>query len=162
MKRGFTLLEILITLLTLGLLLGLLSYTFYSSISSSLDITKDGESLKRDILLLWNIQRKIISSKYVVLDKDNIFMITSAGDYYEGVVKCAFIYKKPILYYYEFPYPYGNIEFYEEDKLIKLGKFENFTVRAYKDGNLYENFSGIPELFYVSLNDKELVVKPFY
>ncbi|MFN3814405.1 MAG: prepilin-type cleavage/methylation domain-containing protein [Aquificaceae bacterium] len=162
MKRGFTLVEILITFLTLGLLFGLLSYTFYSSIRASLDITEEGESLKQDILLLWNIQRKIISSKYIVLDKDNIFMTTSAGDYHEGVVKCAFIYKKPLLYYYEFPYPYGNIEFYEEDKLIRLGKFENFTIRAYKNGNFYKNFIGIPELFYVSVNNKELIVKPFY
>ncbi|MEZ0360718.1 MAG: prepilin-type N-terminal cleavage/methylation domain-containing protein [Hydrogenobacter sp.] len=158
-KRGFTLLEVLLVLVLIGILFGLISYTFYSLVTNSLSLAKDSERLKEDASLLWNIQRKILSSKSIYLEKDKLFIITSAGDYYEGMVKCAYIYKDGILYYYEFPYPYGDIRFYEEDKLIKLGRFDTISFRAYKGGNFYDTFDGIPELIYVKMNNREFVIR---
>lgn len=158
-KKGFTLLEVLLVLVLISLLFGTLSYTYYSALNSSLDLARDSQKLRQEAYLLWNLKRKVVSAKILHMEKDKLFMITSAGDYYDGMVKCAYIYKEGVLYYYEFPYPYGDIKFYEEDKLIKLGKFNAFSFRAYAGGNFYDTFDGIPELLYVKLDTRQLVIK---
>ncbi len=151
MKRAFTLIEVLLALALMGLFLGLLSYSFYSSLRSSYLLSQSSQLTKEEILLFWNLQRKLIGATDLYLRKDAIFMITSSGDYYQGIVKCAYIYKDGWLYYYEFPYPYGDIAFYEEDRLIKLGRFKDLSFRAFSNGSYYEEFKGLPqwvELFF--------------
>ncbi|MGB9873733.1 MAG: type II secretion system protein [Hydrogenobacter sp.] len=158
-KKGFTLLEVLVVLMIVGILFSVLSYSFYSFLTNSTNLLADSEKLKQEASLLLNIQRKVLSAKTLYIEKDKLFMITSAGDYYEGVVKCAYIYKEKTLYYYEFPYPYGDIRFYEEDKLIKLGRFESFSVRAYAGGSFMDSFQGIPEFLYVRVGSYELFLR---
>ncbi|SNZ16356.1 pilus assembly FimT family protein [Hydrogenobacter hydrogenophilus] len=158
-KKGFTLLEVLIVLMLVGILFGVLSYSFYSFLTNSTNLLADSEKLKQEANLLLDIQRKVLSAKTLYMEKDKLFMITSVGDYYEGVVKCAYIYKDKTLYYYEFPYPYGDIRFYEEDKLIKLGRFDTFYVKAYDKGQFIDSFQGIPQVVYVKLNSHELFIK---
>ncbi len=158
-KKGFTLLEVLVVLMIVGVLFSVLSYSLYSFLTNSTNLLADSERLKQEASLLLNIQRKVLSAKTLHIEKDKLFMITSAGDYYEGVVKCAYIYKDKTLYYYEFPYPYGDIRFYEEDKLVKLGRFENFSVRAYVGGSFMDSFQGIPEILYVRVGSYELFLR---
>lgn len=154
MKRGFTLLEVLLVLVLMGVFFGVLSYSFYSSARSSYLLLESAEITKEEALLFWNIQRKLSGAVDLYLKKDALFMITSAGDYYQGVVKCAYLYKDGWLYYYEFPYPYGDITFYEEDRLIRLGRYDEISFRAYANGQYLEEFKGLPQWVELKLDSK--------
>ncbi|MEN3028100.1 MAG: type II secretion system protein [Aquificaceae bacterium] len=156
MKRGFTLLEVLLTISLMGLFFGILSYSFYSSARNSYALLESVELTREEVLLFWNLQRKLTGARELFLRKDGIFMVTSSGDYYQGLVKCAYVYKDGWLYYYEFPYPYGDLTFYEEDRLLKVGKFGEFYFRAFSGGQYLEEFRGIPQWVEVSFEGKSL------
>ncbi|WP_448584400.1 prepilin-type N-terminal cleavage/methylation domain-containing protein [Thermocrinis sp.] len=160
MKRGFTLLKILVVLLLLGLLFGLLSFVLKSGIENSLSVVENSQRLKDESLLILNIQRKILSAKDAYMEEGKLFLHTYAGDYYEGLVKCAYIYKDGALYYYEFPYPYGSINFYEEEKLIKLASFDSLSFLAESMGNFQKSFRGLPERYRIIVEGREYVLKP--
>lgn len=158
-KKGFTLIEVLIVIVLIGLIYSLLSMIFYSNIGNSLNIISDSEKLKREANFFWNIQRKVASAKEIYLNKGNIYMLTTAGDYYEGLVKSAYILKEGNLYYYEFPYPYGDLRFYEEYRLNNVGKVEKFQILAFKNENKYDEFIGFPDYFFVEYNGRKIIVK---
>ncbi len=158
-KKGFTLIEVLIVILLIGLIYSILSMIFYSNIGNSLNIISDSEKLKREANFFWNIQRKVASAKEIHLNKGNLYMLTTAGDYYEGLVKSVYILREGNLYYYEFPYPYGDLRFYEEDKLYNLGKVEKFQILAFKNENKYDEFIGFPDYFLVEYNERKIIVK---
>lgn len=160
MKRGFTLLEVLLVITLMGVFFGLLSYSFYSSARNSYLLLESAELTKEENLLFWNLQRKITGAVDLYLRKDALFVITSSGDYYQGMVKCAYLYKDGWLYYYEFPYPYGEITFYEEDKVIKLGRFDEFSFRAYVNGQYLEEFRGVPQWVEVRSGGKTFKIAP--
>jgi len=160
MKKAFTLVEVLVVLLLLGLLFGLLSYVLKSGTESSLFVVESSQRLRDESLLVWNIQRKLMSAKDAYMEEDKLFLHTYAGDYYEGMVKCAYIFKDGTLYYYEFPYPYGSINFYEEEKLIKLAKFKSFSFLAESAGTTQKTFRGLPEKYHIIIEDREYVLKP--
>jgi len=160
MKKAFTLVEVLVVLLLLGLLFGLLSYVLKAGIESSLFVVESSQRLRDESLLVWNIQRKLMSAKDAYIEEDRLFLHTYAGDYYEGMVKCAYIFKDGTLYYYEFPYPYGSINFYEEEKLIKLAKFKSFSFLAESTGTTQKTFRGLPERYRIIIEDREYVLKP--
>lgn len=123
----------------------------------------DSQRLKEEALLVWNIHRKVISAKDTYMERDKLFLHTYAGDYYLGLVKCAFIYKDGVLYYYEFPYPYGDINFYEnfyeDDRLIKLGKFEELSFSAVKGGKTERTYRGVPDLYRITIDGREYLIK---
>lgn len=158
-KRGFTLIEVLIVVILIGLIFSLLSMIFYSNINNSLHLILESEKLQREASLFWNIQRKIASAKEIQLDKGNLHMLTTAGDYYEGVVKSTYIFRDGNLFYYEFPYPFGDLRFYEEDKLYNLGKFKNFNIWAFKNEKRYDEFTGFPDYFLVECEGRTIIVK---
>ncbi|MFN3471700.1 MAG: prepilin-type N-terminal cleavage/methylation domain-containing protein [Aquificaceae bacterium] len=156
MKRAFTLVEVLLVLVLMGLFFGTLSYSFYSSLRSSYLLSQSSQLTKEEILLFWDLQRKLTGATNLYLRKDGLFMITSSGDYHQGMVKCAYIYRDGWLYYYEFPYPYGDIAFYEEDRLIKLGRFKDLSFRVFSNGSYFEEFRGLPQWVEVSFEGKLL------
>lgn len=158
-KKAFTLIEVLIVLTLLGLIFSILSVVFYSNIKNSLILITDSDKLKNNANIFWSINRKILSSKEILLEKGDLYMITSAGDYYEGIVKCAYIYRGGKLLYYEFPYPYGDLRFYEEEKLHSLGLMKNFKITAFKNEKKYDEFKGMPDYFIVELEDKIFIIK---
>ncbi len=125
---AFTLVEVLVVLTLLGLAFGLISFSFYSYIRNALSLQESAERLRSMALLKMDIKRKILSSKEIAVKDNMVFMITNAGSYHAGTVKCGYVYKDGELYYYEFPYPYGDIFYYEEDKLIKVAKLSRFEV----------------------------------
>ncbi|MCX7990136.1 MAG: type II secretion system GspH family protein [Aquificaceae bacterium] len=158
MRRGFTLLEVLLAISLMGVFFGILSYSFYSSLRNSYALLESVELTREEVLLFWNLQRKLTGAIELSLYKDRIFMVTSSGDYYQGVVKWAYLYKDGWLYYYEFPYPYGDLTFYEEDRLIKVGRFREFSFRAFSGGQYFEEFRGMPQWVEVSFEGKSLKI----
>ncbi|MCS7262001.1 MAG: prepilin-type N-terminal cleavage/methylation domain-containing protein [Aquificaceae bacterium] len=158
MKRGFTLLEVLLVLTLLGIFFGVLSYSFYSSARTSYALMESAELTREEVLLFWNLQRKFVGATDVAVRKEGVFMITSAGDYYQGVVKCAYIYKDGWLYYYEFPYPYGDLTFYEEDRLVKVGRIRELSFRAFVGGQYLEEYRGLPQWVEVNIEGKKLSI----
>ena len=160
MRKGFTLLEVLLVIALMGVFFGVLSYSFYSSARNSYLLLESAELTKEEALFFWSLQRKLTGAKDLYLKKDALFMTTSAGDYYQGIVKCAYIYKDGWLYYYEFPYPYGDIAFYEEDKLVKIGRFGETTFRAFFSGQFFEEFRGLPQWLEVRVGGRLFTIAP--
>lgn len=158
MKKGFTLLEVLLVLVLMGLLFGMLSYSFYSSVRNSYALLESAELTKEEAMLFWNLQRKLTGATELVLRKEGIFMLTSGGDYHQGLVKCAYIYREGLLYYYEFPYPYGDLTFYEEDKLLRVGRFKNLHFRVFSGGQHFEEFRGLPQWVEIGFEDKKVLI----
>ena len=154
MKRGFTLLEVLLVLILMGVFFSVLSYSFYSSTRNSYFMLESAELLKGEIFLFWDLQRKLTGATDLYVKKDGLFMVTSSGDYYQGLVKCAYVYRDGWLYYYEFPYPYGDITFYEEDKLVRVGRFEELSFRAFFNGQFFDEFRGLPQWVDIRFKDK--------
>ncbi len=157
MKRGFTLIEVLVVLILMGIVFSTLLIVFSRGIDSSLSISEDSEFLKRKVLLFWDFQRKILGAKKILLKKGNLFMITSGGSIYQGIVKCAYIYRDGKLYYYEFPYPYGAIEEYEEDKLQEIGRYKGWRVVAVVGKREFKSYEGLPNKVRVYVDDEMFI-----
>jgi len=121
---------------------------------------KNAEELQGEASLFWELQRSLAGAERVKINQGKeIFLITSGGSFYRGVVKKGFIYKDGWLYLYEFPYPSGSMDFYEEEKLIKLLKLEDFKVFALDSRGKHENYEGLPPFVIVELNSKKFTFK---
>ncbi len=156
-NKAFTLIEVLIVLTLTGLTFSILLLIFSRGISSSLNLSQHSESLKSEVSLFWDIERKIIGAKRIKVEKDRIYMITSSGSFYEGVVKCAYLYKNGRLYYYEFPYPYGAIDIIDEKNLYEIGRFENFKVSVIENNREFKAYDGMPQFVKVVVNSREFL-----
>jgi len=155
--RAFTLVEVLVVLILLGLTFSALLLVFSRGIDSSLRITEDSERLKLKANLFWDLQRKIVGAKRIRVENNNLYMITSGGTIYQGVVKCAYIFKNGKLYYYEFPYPYGAIDEIEEDKLQEVGEFKSFEVKVKEGNRVLNSYEGLPDEIIVKVGKDEFV-----
>ncbi|MEN3033930.1 MAG: prepilin-type N-terminal cleavage/methylation domain-containing protein [Aquificaceae bacterium] len=157
--RAFTLIEVLITLTLVGLFLSTISFSFFRSSDSISQLSGQARALSEDAILIWDLHRKLIGATDIYINKEGVFMITSSGSYYAGVVKCAYIYKDGWLYYYEFPYPYGDIAFYERDRLVRLRPLRSFKVSAISsDGSSLEDFRGIPRAIEVKIDQDKILI----
>ena len=156
-SKAFTLIEVLVVLTLVGMTFSVLLLILSRGTDSSLNVTRGSENLKMEVRLFWDIQRKVLGAKRIRVEGNNLYLITSAGDFYPGVVKCAYIYRDGELYYYEFPYPYGAINEVEEDKLYRLGKVEKFEVVAIERNREERAYEGLPRLVKVRLNGREFV-----
>ncbi len=156
-SRAFTLPEVLITLTIVGLMLGSLLLVFSRGVNSSLFLTKDSESFKMEVSLFWDLERKILGAKRIRIENNSLYMITSGGSHFPGVVKCAYYLEGDTLHYYEFPYPYGRMEELYEGIDYEVGKVENFRVYA-SDGKIDQSaYEGLPRYVKVVLNGREFV-----
>jgi hypothetical protein len=45
-------------------------------------------------------------------------------------------------------------------KLIKLGKFEGLSFSAVKDGKTEETYKGLPDLYRITIDGMEYLIKP--
>lgn len=155
--RAFTLVEVLVVLTLIGLTFSMLILIFSRGADSSLNVSRRAESLKTEARLFWDMERKILGAKRVKVEGKNLYMITSAGDFYRGVVKCAYLFRDGELYYYEFPYPYGAIDEIDENNLYRLGKVKDFEVVAVEREREEKFYEGLPRFVKVRLNGKEFV-----
>ena len=153
-SSGFTLVEVLLVLALLGLSFSIISTIFVGFMNSLIRMQESSETLRERALLLMDIKRKVLSAKEVALKGNQFFMHSAGGSYFPGLVKCGYVYKAGQLYYYEFPYPYGDILYYEEDKLVKLAKLSKFKVLV--DG--MEEFKGKPSKVEVFVDNEKLIL----
>ncbi|AAC07856.1 pilus assembly FimT family protein [Aquifex aeolicus] len=158
--KGFTLVEVLITLAIISLVFSLILISFQRATFFTFGAKKEAERLKSEALLFWELQRSLAGAKKLKINQGKeLFLITSGGSLYRGVVKKGFIHKDGWLYLYEFPYPSGSIDFYEEEKLVKLAKLDDFKVFALDSLGKHENYEGLPPFVIVELNSKEFTFK---
>jgi prepilin-type N-terminal cleavage/methylation domain-containing protein len=156
-SRAFTLIEILVVITLMGLLFSVLLLVFSRGVDSSLNLSRDSDRLGMEVSLFWDLQRKILGAKRLKIERDRMYLITSGGSFYQGIVKCAYIFKEGKLFYYEFPYPYGAIDQIEEEGLYTLGKFETFRVRAVERNREFDLYEGVPQFVKVFLNGREFL-----
>lgn len=158
-RRAFTLVEVLVVLTLIGLTFSLLLLVFSRGVDSSLNVSSRGEGLRMGAQLFWDLQRKVLGATRIKVENNNLYMVTSAGDFYPGVIKCAYIYRDGELYYYEFPYPYGAIDEIEEDKLYRLGRAKDFEVIAVVGNREEKVYEGLPLFVKVKLNGREFLLE---
>jgi prepilin-type N-terminal cleavage/methylation domain-containing protein len=143
--KGFTLLEVLVTLTLLLLLFGIVYTLYWQSVSSSLKISKLSERLRQRATLFWEFTRSLYGAKTMRLENGTtLYLITTGGQFYRGVVQAAYIYANGTLYYYEFPYPLADITYFPQKGTVKetLGKFKTFKIAAYADNKREETLTG--------------------
>lgn len=163
-SKGFTLIEILITLTLVGLIFSVLSYGLYSSINSSVSISADARQTEEEAKFFWDFQRRFATSKQVFVKKSGdgsqmVAMYNTAGEFSKGVVKSVYFLKDGFVQYYEYPYVFGDPFFYEEKSSIRLVPAKNFTAEVYVQGQRFDEYSGKPDYMVVLLNDKRMVFK---
>ena len=159
MRKAFTLVEVLVVLALAGLLFGMLSFAFYRASNGSLSLLQLSENVKREAVLYWELERKIIGAKEIHIENDRIYMLTTGGSLYEGVVKCAYFVKDGVLFYYEFPYPYLSLDDIEETKAYKVMEVKNFKVRAKIRDSEVKTLIGLPDYVLITIDDRRFTYK---
>ena len=146
----------------LGVVLSTALFLFLRGIHSSSTITLEGEKVVRFANLYWDLTRAFYGAKRLQLvNGTSLYLITTGGLFYPGVVHSAFIYRNGTLYYYEYPYPRGDIKQIEEDKLIALYRLESFRMEVIgKGGKRLSNYRGKkPPLMEVNASGRVFYLK---
>lgn len=159
LSKAFTLVEILVVLTLLSVTFSTLLLVFSRGIDSSLNLFSESQKLRSEVLLFWDMERKVLGAKRIKIENDRLYMITSAGSLYEGVVKCAYFLKEGKLYYYEFPYPYGPIDDIEEDKAYEIGLFKEFSIRAIVNSREEVSFDGLPQYVEIIADGRKFLLE---
>lgn len=158
-SEAFTLVEVLIVLTILSLIFTLLSLSFSRAVNSSLSGIKNSENLKKEIILFWELRKALTGARKILLRERELYLETSGGEFFKGIVKKAYIFKEGTLYTYEFPYPSGSLDLYEEEKLIKKGKFNSLRFYALDKNGKHDKYEGLPDFILIELNGKEFTFK---
>jgi len=162
-KKGFTLIEVIITIMILSLVFSVLAFSIYSTIKNSVDIKGQSEKLKEDASFFWDMQKKFSTNTKTFLRNNNgypiLVLYNTSGNYYKGLVKSVFFVKDNDLYYYEFPYMYGDPYFYDEKQSYKVLHFENLDISVVIRGKSFKDFEGNPDMLIIQINDKRMVFK---
>ncbi|HIC97802.1 MAG TPA: prepilin-type N-terminal cleavage/methylation domain-containing protein [Aquificaceae bacterium] len=156
-NRAFTLVEVLLVLTLLGLTFSTVLFVFLRGIGSSLSVLESSEKLSGEASLFWDLQRKVFGASRIKIENDRLYMITSGGTYYEGVVRCAYFFREGKLYYYEFPYPWGEIDDIEESKAFQIATVGSFEVSAVEGDGEERSYDGLPERVVVRIGDTEFI-----
>ena len=159
--RAFTLIEVLITLGIISLVFMIAFGSFIQIMSSSTDAVRRSEILYEELRLFWELNRAIVGAKQIYLENGkDIYLITSGGNRFKGLVLRVFLPREDGLYEYEFPYPPKNIRMdIPEDELVLLSTIRSVTFFAYLQGQKLENYEGLPDGIIVEINGKEYFFK---
>jgi len=156
-QRGFTLVEVIVVLVLLGLIFSILLVVYIGGIKNSLGLLKRSESLNLEGRLFWRFTRSIFgASRVKLVNGTALYLITTGGNVFRGVVWEAYIYnpQNKTLDYYEFPYPPEKIdEIPPQAVSYRLGKFSNFLIMAVDTGRTYADYSGLPDKIEVKINN---------
>ncbi len=159
--KAFTLIEVLITLSLISLIFLMAFGSFIQIMNSSADAIKRSENLYEELKLFWELNRAFAGAKEVFLkDSKEIYLITSGGSRFKGLVFRAFLAREDGIYEYEFPYPPRNIRMHiPEEELVLLSPLREVNFFAYLQGQEVENYEGLPEAIIVRVNLREYFFK---
>jgi len=87
LNRGFTLLEVLVVLVLVGLTFSTLLLLLRRGVDTGTGITRYSENLISEASLFWDLQRKIFGARKIKVEGNSLYMITTGGNLYPGVVK---------------------------------------------------------------------------
>ena len=132
--------------------MSLLLLIFTRGVDSSIGISKEAEKEITLANLFWDLQRKFFGAERVYIRGDEVYMITSGGSYYPGIVRCAYVFDNGKLLYYEEPYTSGDVTSLDMKRAKRVGEFERFRVVAV-DGEEFSAYDGLPDLIRVYLGD---------
>ncbi len=159
--RGFTLLEVLITLSLLSLIFIIAFGSYVRIINSSTDAVKRSEALYEELRLFWEFNRAFVGAKRILLKNSReVYLITSGGSRFKGIVFRAFVSKEDGLYEYEFPYPPKVMRIrIPKEKLSLISHLRDVRFFAYLDGQKLDRYEGLPEALLVEMNGREYIFK---
>lgn len=159
--RAFTLIEVLITLSLISLIFLITFGSYIRIINSSTDAIGRSEELYEELRLFWELNRAFVGAKEIFLkDGKEIYLITSGGERFKGLVFRAFISKEDGIYEYEFPYPPRNIRFeVPEEELVFLSPLRGVKFYAYLGGQKLDSYEGLPDALIAEMNGREYVFK---
>lgn len=162
LNNAFTLIEVLIVITIISLVSSVLSYSLYSSIKNSIEISKRSQEIKNLSSFFWDMQRKFSTSTTIYLkniDNSPILSLYNTAGYNKGLVKSVFFVKDNFLYYYEYPYIYADPFFYDEKDSYILFKINNIKIYAVKDNQQFTEFKGLPDYIVFEINGLRMVFK---
>lgn len=157
-SKGFTLIEVIVVVIIISLVFSVLSFALYSSIKNSIETSKSAEDLKQKTLFFWDTQRKFYTSNYIYL-KDNLLTLYNTAGNNQGLVKSTFFLKDGFLWYYEFPFVYGDPSFYDEKNAVKLFKVKDIKMYAVKDNQQFFEFQGLPDYLVIEIDGIRMVLR---
>ena len=137
--------EVLVAVTLIGLVLSVALFTFLRGVHSSAALTAKNGKITEFANLFWDLTRAVYGAKRLYLrNGTDLYLVTTGGMFNPGVVQAAFLYRNGTLYYYEYPYPKGNIFDYERDKLIALYRLRDFQIIALSGGREFKNYDRKP------------------
>ncbi len=132
LKKGFTLLEVIVVIVILSLFFGVLIGSYFFIINKSLKTIKGSKDTYDYANLIYNLERAVLCSKDLKIDNSKdfstIYMYTSCG-VYNGFSKEGLFVKDGYLYMYSYPYKIGDLFFYDDKKSIKLIPAYKFSAK---------------------------------
>ncbi len=139
--------EVLATLLITALLLTTLGYVYVRGAESSLSLQKRAVGLEKDALLFWRFTRSVFGAKTLILkNSTELYLITTGGNFFKGLVWEAYLFKNGTLYYYEYPLPLSKIDEIPEGALsYPLRRFKSFSFTSWDRGKRFDSFRGLPD-----------------
>ncbi|WP_461828610.1 PulJ/GspJ family protein [Aquifex sp.] len=159
--KAFTLIEVLVTLAIISLVFIIAFGSFIRIMSSSADAVRRSEILYEEVKLFWELNRAFVGAKQVYLENgEDVYLITSGGNKFKGLVLRVFLSREDGLYEYEFPYPPKDIKLsIPEDELVLLSPLKEVRFYAYLQGQKLENYEGLPDGIIAEINGKEYFFK---
>ncbi|MDQ7039125.1 MAG: prepilin-type N-terminal cleavage/methylation domain-containing protein [Aquificota bacterium] len=152
-SKGFTLVEVLVVLALFGVSVSLLVIVFSRGVDFSLSLEERSERVRRTALLFWDLQRKFFGAERIYIEGDSVYMVTSGGDYFPGMVRCAYVFRDGNLLYYEDRDVGGDI-YGVTGKGKIVGRFRDFRVVAVEGNRELSVYDGLPSRVRVYVDDK--------
>ena len=158
-SKAFTLLEVLVVITLLALVLSITLVVFWRISSTSAEVSKSSARMEREALLFWDFTRSIFGAGRVAVENgSSLYLITTGGRFFRGVVWCAYRFENGTLRYYEFPYPPDDWTAVPQNAVgVSLGRFKSVKFSARKGGAFFKSFKGEPEAVEVELNGERFL-----
>lgn len=150
-SKGFTLTEVLVVLILFSVSVSLLLLVFSRGVSTSLSLEERSERTVLLATLFWDLQRKVFGAERIYVEETSLYMITSGGSYYPGLVRCGYMFRDGTLFYSEDRNVWGEV-YNPNGGWVRVGNFRMFRVVAVEGDREFTAYDGLPEKIRVYLD----------
>ncbi len=162
-NRGFTLVEVLVVLVLVGLILSTAVFVLWHSLETGLWGVVQAEKTKDLAQTVWFLQNQLegIYQKFALRHQGSQILmgfLTTCGEKYPGIVQVRYRVEGGRVYYCESPYPHGELFSCPEGDEHLLLEVSDFEVEAY-DNSWQTNFSGVPQKVRLLINGLPVVAQ---